>query len=395
MEYMFNQNILATKGSASLILSEKGRMLKAQGIDVIALSGGEPDFDTPAKIQYTAIREMTAGNTHYCDAKGILTLRKRIAQKLREENNISCTENNILVTPGGKMGVYMAVLAMLNHGDEVLIIEPCWVSYAPIVTLAGGVPVAVRLDDTDNYAITREKLEAVTTPRTKMLIVNSPCNPNGKMLSTNEINQIIEYISDKNIVVLTDEMYEKVVYSDSPKHISLASYDQIKDKVITLNGFSKAVAMTGWRLGYVCANEQIIDVMYRLGQHTISCVSPFIQEAAAVGLDCLEDMEEMRSSYERRRNFFITEINKIPGVSANMPEGAFYAWVKFDIPGMDSYQIAEYLLDHARVVGVPGQSYGKSNDKYVRFSFATKMEYLQEAVKRIAEAMTAQKNVEA
>lgn len=388
MSLTFNHAIESLEPSQSIKYIEKSKIMKMEGIDVIGLGGGDPDFPTPEKICKAAYEGMTVKqNTHYTLGRGIPALRERIARKLKEENGIDCTEANILVTPGGKMAIYNAVRAMLNEGDEVLLMEPCWVSYAPIIQASGGKPVSVGLTYENQYRITAGDLEEVTTDKTKMVIINYPCNPTGKILHEDEAAELLSYMkAHPDVVLLSDEVYEKIIY-DGNKHISMASFPEISDRVITINGFSKCAAMTGWRLGYACASKDIMDHMVSLWQHMMTCTSGFIQDGGVVALDCHEEFEEMRKCYDERRKAFIGALNKIPRVSCEYPEGAFYAWVKFDIPGKDSYEICDYLLEEARVVGVPGDAYGLGGAQCLRFSFANSMEDLMEAARRIEEAM--------
>lgn len=388
MSLTFNHAIESLEPSQSIKYIEKSKIMKMEGIDVIGLGGGDPDFPTPEKICKAAYEGMTVKqNTHYTLGRGIPALRERIARKLKEENGIDCTEANILVTPGGKMAIYNAVRAMLNEGDEVLLMEPCWVSYAPIIQASGGKPVSVGLTYENQYRITAAALEEVTTDKTKMVIINYPCNPTGKILHEDEAAELLSYMkAHPDVVLLSDEVYEKIIY-DGNKHISMASFPEIADRVITINGFSKCAAMTGWRLGYACASKDIMDHMVSLWQHMMTCTSGFIQDGGVVALDCQEEFEEMRKCYDERRKAFIGALNKIPRVSCEYPEGAFYAWVKFDIPGKDSYEICDYLLEEARVVGVPGDAYGLGGAQCLRFSFANSMEDLMEAARRIEEAM--------
>jgi aspartate aminotransferase len=353
---------------------------------VISLAGGEPDFDTPKRICEEAYRQMMAGNTHYTSGTGIPELREAVAKKLRDENQCFYSADDIVVTPGGKFAIYLAVRTVVNPGDEVIYLEPGWVSYPSIVEASGGVPVPVRLKFSDGFELRRELLEEKVTERTKMLIINYPNNPTGKVLSRKEADVLADFMrSHPDILLLADEIYERIVYTGY-ETVSMASYPDLKERVLTVNGFSKSCAMTGWRLGYVAATEKIRKVMTKLYQHTLSCVSGFIQKAAVVALDCQDEIEEMRRRYEIRRDFFVGGLNAIPGVECMYPEGAFYAWVKFDLPGLDSEGVCNYLLNEAFVVGVPGDAYG-SDEVCVRFSFAAADEELKRAVVQIRDAV--------
>ena len=384
----FNKEISQLQPSRSIAFMAQAKKMKATDPSIISLAGGEPDFDTPVKIREELKRQLDAGYTHYTVGPGLPELRKAIAEKLREENHCAYTPEGVIVTPGGKFAIYMAVRSMVNPGDEVMYLEPGWVSYPSIIEASAATPVPVRLTWEQDFRITREVLEAKCTGKTKMLIINYPNNPTGRALSMPEALQIKAFLEDHpDVLLLTDEIYERILYSGK-ENISMASFPEIADRVLTVNGFSKSVAMTGWRVGYVAASDRIAKVMYNLFQHTMTCVSGFIQKAAVTALSCREEIEQMREEYEARRDMFIGGLNAIPGVECMIPEGAFYAWVKFHIPGYDSEGICDYILKTARVVGVPGIAYG-TDEPCVRFSFAASREELETAVKRISAAMQA------
>lgn len=387
MNYRFNREIEALQPSASIALMDKARSMKAAGVDVINLAGGEPDFDTPAPVTLTGIRGLTNGHTHYTAGRGIPLLRRRIAQKLQEENGIPCTMDNILVTPGAKAAIYCAVRTLVNPGEEVLILDPSWVSYAPIVQAASGVPVNVPLTFESGYAITEEILEAHITERTRVLLLNTPNNPTGRVLTEEEAAAVAAVAEKYDLMIVADEVYEKIMF-DGRRHISLGSMPGIAGRVITVNGLSKSAAMTGWRLGYLSAPREVVDRIYLFYQHVFTCLGEFVQEAAAVAFDCAEEIEEMRRSYQDRRDRFIGALQKIPGVTCLVPEGAFYAWIEIDFQGMDATQLAAYLLEKAFVATVPGSAYAKNAPKCLRLCFAAAQEELDKAAARIAEALT-------
>lgn len=383
----FNHEIQGLQPSRSMTFMAKAKQLRAQDPEVVDLSGGEPDFTTPQKICDELYRQVAAGYTHYTVGAGLPELRERIAKKLKEENGCDYSPEGIVVTPGGKFAIYLAVRTLVNAGDEVMYLEPAWVSYPSIIEASGGKPVPVRLSHSDNYHITLEQLERHVTSKTKMLIINYPNNPTGRTLKRDEANALEQFLlRHPDLMLLSDEVYERILYSGN-ENVSMASYPSVADRVITMNGFSKSVAMTGWRVGYLATTPEIKAVMYKLFQHTITCVSGFVQKAAVVALDCSEEIEEMRKSYERRRDMFVNGLNAIDGVQCALPEGAFYAWVKFDIPGMDSEAVCDYILKNAKVVGVPGVAYG-TDESCVRFSFATAEEDLKRALIQIKEAMS-------
>lgn len=383
----FNRNITGLTPSASIEFMAKAKALQAQGLDVINLAGGEPDFDTPAPIIEEACRQMKAGFTHYTVGQGLPELRARIARKLLEENAAPYDADEIIVTPGGKNAIYLAISTLLNPGDEVLYLDPAWVSYVPMIEAAGGKAVPVVLRYEKGYRIEAAALEAAVTERTKLLVVNYPNNPTGKVLTMPEAKLLEQFLlNHPDVILLSDEIYERIVF-DGNTTVSPASFPTIRDRVITVNGFSKSVAMTGWRLGYLAAPRPIARQIYKLYQHSITCVSGFIQKAAVVALDCAAEIEAMRASYARRRELFFAALNAIDGVEAIAPEGAFYAWVRIEKGDMDSFALCNYLLEEAMVVGVPGESYGSGGEKCVRFSFATALEDLLEAAQRIKTAL--------
>ena len=388
MNYKFNETLLNIPPSASLAVSEKAKRLKAEGVDVITLATGEPDFDTPAAARIAGIAGIAEGHTHYNAALGLPALRQRIAKKLADENGINASAENIILTPGGKYAVYEAIRTLITPGkeEEVMILNPAWVSYGPIVMAAGGVPIDAELSFASHYKITRELLEKHASSRTRAVIVNYPNNPTGCILSQEEADTLADFALAHDLLLISDEIYERITY-DSCKNVSLASIERIADRVITINGFSKSTAMTGWRLGYVCAPREIIDKISILSQHTISGLSQFSMEAAFAALDCQEDIAKMVESYAYRRSFFVKGLNEIPGVTCLVPHGAFYAWAKVDLGGKNSFEIADYLLDEARVAVVPGDSYGKGGDCCIRMSFATAESDLHQALERIRSAI--------
>lgn len=382
-----NRKIENLKPSASLVFMKRAKELQKADSTVIGLAGGEPDFNTPAKISMEAIRSLTEGNTHYVVGTGIPELREKIQKKLKEENNICCYKDQILITPGGKNAIYLAVHALLNEGDEVIVLDPSWVSYEPIVTAAGGVTVRVKLDYHQDYKITKEVLEQAYTEKTRLLIINYPNNPTGRILHKDEADILEEFLmKHPDVYLLSDEVYESIVY-DGKRSVSMASRDAVKERVITVNGFSKCAAMTGWRIGYLTCNSQLFAAVYKLYQHSLSCMNGFLQMGALAAFDCKTEMNEMVRIYEQRRDGFVSVLNSIKGVKCIIPEGAFYAWVSYDLYGMTSDEICEYLLENAKVVGMPGTAYGEEQVCSMRFSFANSTEELKEAADRIKRAI--------
>lgn len=382
-----NQDIINIRKSIVRAVKDEAKALIKEGVDVISLASGEPDFSTPKLIRDTAIDNILKGNTHYAPGKGLPKLRREIQKKLEKDNQIVTSEDNILVTYGAKMAVYLAVRSCVSKGDEVIILAPSWVSYAEIVRASGGIPISLMLDESDNYALTYEKLRAHSSNKTRMLIVCTPNNPTGKILDLSEIEAIERFSNENDVIVLSDEVYEKIVFSEK-KVISPASLEGLKDKTITVNGFSKTYAMTGWRLGYLAAPSNLVAIMNKLHIHTHTGTCPFIQEAATIAFQCEKEVEDMRKQYELRKDMFLSKLNNTPHLKVIKPEGAFYAWVKFDVPNMDSMQFAHMLLNEAHVLGIPGRAYGDMCDNYIRFSFATSLENLEKAADRIFKLMS-------
>ena len=381
MDNVFNQYIEKIEDSKSLTLMQKATQLQKEGKNVVNLTGGEPDFDTPAIIVDEAVRLLREGDTHYLVGQGLLELREKIAEYEEKENGISCKAENIIMTPGGKFGIFMSVVSLINAGDEVILLAPMWVSYAPIVKACGGVPIICELDFDDKYEIKKEKLEECISEKTKMIIINYPNNPTGKILSEKESGILFDIVKQHQIYLISDEIYNRITF-DSKKSISMASYKEIFNRVITVNGFSKSAAMTGWRIGYVIAEKKIVDVMFKLYAHTITGLSPFVQRAALKVFECDLEIKKMRKEYERRRDYFIRELNKIKFLSCLVPEGAFYAWVKIQLPNITKSVELE-LLERIGVLDVPGSAYGIREKNYIRFSFACDMKTLEQAICRL------------
>lgn len=392
MSFEYNRQIAALKPSASMVLMAKAKAMKAEDPSIIDLAGGEPDFDTPDRITMEAVRQLAKGYTHYTVGPGLPELRAGIAKKLNEENGCSYSPDGVIVTPGAKYAIYLAVRALVNPGDEVLYLNPSWVSYISIIEASGAVPVGIGLDYEKDYRLELSALEAKATDRTRAIILNYPNNPTGRLLHADDFAALKAFLqSHPDVFVISDEIYERIRY-DGMETISPAADPELADRVITVNGFSKSVAMTGWRCGYLAASVETAKIIYKLFQHTLSCVSGFIQKSAVVALTCQEEIEAMRAQFEKRRDLFTDTLNAIDGVECKKPEGAFYAWVYFDMPGMDSAAVADFILNRAKVVGVPGIAYGETGKSCMRFSFAASDEALKQAAENIAKAMEAYRN---
>ena len=384
---MPNPTQLANKiaKSPTIAMNDKAKQLAAEGHSVIGLAGGEPDFDTPPHIVDAALKAIRHGETRYsAPSKGIRPLLEAIAVKMEKDNNVRVDPmSDIIVTPGGKLALFLALKAMLDPGDEVLIPAPYWVSYPAIATMVGGVPVAVETRSDDNYRLRLEQLREHVTPKSKVLIINSPCNPTGHMLSSEEIEAVATLALEEDLYIISDEIYEKLNFDGRPA-VSLASIPDIADRVIIINGMSKAYAMTGWRLGWLAGPTDLIGVAGKFNSQTATSAATFTQHAAVAALNGPQDcVEMMRQSYEERRDFMVSSFNGIPNMSCPDIEGAFYAFPKVDETSKSSEDVANVILDEAVVVGVPGNAFGVSKDAHIRFSFAEDMNKLSEAVDRI------------
>ena len=381
-EPVLNQTLDLIEPSRSVTLLARLRQMQAEDPSILNLTGGEPDFPTPKPICDEVYRQLLSGCTHYGDPKGDPDLRREIALKLAAENHAPYRPDNILVTPGGKYAIYVAIQALLNPGDEVLWLTPGWVSYPAIASLCGGTPVAVHLDWRRDYRITRTQLEAHTTSRTRLLIINYPNNPTGKLLSKSDQEELTSFLrAHPDIYCLSDEIYEKLIYQDEPC-VSLASDPELFERILVVNGFSKCSAMTGWRVGYLACNPQIYAAALKIFQHSMSCTSSFVQKGAITALHLPEEIERMRKAYEQRRDLIYEGLRPIPHVTFPLPEGSFYAWVQFDTE-LTSEALCGLLLDKAGIGGIPGSAYGEESDCFVRFCFAADEETLREFVSRL------------
>ena len=384
---------LKIEPSVTLEILTKAKNMKDNGIDVISFSVGEPDFNTPQHIQNEGIRAIQTGLTKYTAASGIIELKKAICKKLKRDNNLDYKTSNIIVSNGGKHSIYNVLLAILNPGDEVIIGVPYWVSYPELVNIAGGVPIYIKTIEENEFKYSVADLESVKTDKTKAIILNSPSNPTGSIYTEEELRAIAKWAVDNDIFVLSDELYEKLIY-DGNKHISIASLnDDIKRNTILINGMSKAYAMTGWRIGYTAAHEDIISIMSNIQSHTTSNPSSIAQYASVVGLEGDQSsIEEMRIQFDKRRKYMVETINSINGLSCISPKGAFYVMLNFTklkgktIAGFkinSSLDFANLILEKANVAIVPGLGFG--DDDYARLSYATSLDNIIEGLRRIKE----------
>jgi len=372
--------------SVTLAVNDKAAALKAAGQDVIALAGGDPDFDTPHHITAAAFSAIENGATHYpSPMKGIKSLLEAIADKMEKDNQVHVNPaTDVVVTPGGKWALYLALAAVLNPGDEVLCLEPYWVSYPPMVTLAGGIPVPVSLPSQDNFLVTADLLREKLTLKSKAIMINTPCNPTGRVFTQAEIEAIAEVAIEADLYVISDEIYEKLVF-DGREHISIGSLPGMAERTLTINGMSKAYAMTGWRLGWLAGPTNILRISAKMNGQTVSSAANFTMHAAVAALTGPQDfIAEMRDSYKARRDFMVKALNEIDGVHCRSIEGTFYLFPSFPDSDKNSLELAEALLDSAGIAGTPGVAFGASGEGHVRFSIATAMRDLERAVERLA-----------
>ncbi len=380
--------VRAVEGSSTVAISDRARQLQQEGVNVVNLGGGDPDFDTPQHIQDAAINAIRQGFTHYVNSKGTPELRKAIAEKYRRDEGLTCDPaTEIIATASGKVALYIALAALVDPGDEVLLLEPAWVSYRPIVELLCGKPVGVALSYADNYLVSDEILERYVTSRTKAIIVNSPNNPTGRVLSAPERESIARIAARHDLWVIADDIYEKIIY-DGRIHKTLAGLPGMRDRTITVNGMSKAFAMTGWRLGYLAGPAAVIEEILKVQQHLVTCAASFTQAAGVAALSggygCVSAMV---AEYDKRRRLITAALNDIPGVDCPLPEGAFYFFPRVDYKGMNSFELAAYLLDTAHVAVTPGAAFGEAGEGCIRLTYATSLANLQEAVKRIGQVL--------
>jgi len=374
--------------------SERARSIKASPIrktidlaesrpDIIGLHVGEPDFATPRHIVEAGALALQNGYTHYTHGAGILELRKAISRKLIEDNKIEANpETEITVTVGGYAGVFAIIQATIDPGDEVVILQPSWPPYSSYIKLAGGVPVPVALEGPE-FEPSRADIEPLLTQKTKMIIVNSPNNPTGSVYSRNCLLDLAKMAKEHSMYVISDEVYEKIIY-DGNEHFSMASRSEFKDSAITVNSFSKTYAMTGWRIGYVVANQTTTTEIRKIHDFMVSCAPASAQKAALEALsgpqDCVSNMVQ---EYNRRREQIVKGLNEIEGFHCTPPRGTFYAFPDVSKLGIPSTKLAEELVDKAAVASIPGDGFGKAGEGYMRFSFASSRQNIQEALTRI------------
>lgn len=370
--------------SLTLAVTSQAKAMLAQGEEVYGLAGGEPEMDTPDHIKQAAFQALQEGKTKYTPAAGIPELREAISKKLLEENNVAYDAKQICVTSGGKQACFNTILAMCEEGDEVIIPSPYWTSYPEMVRLAGATPVFVETKESNKWKITPEEFEEAMSPATKMIILNTPGNPTGSVYSADELKALGEVAGYEDIIILADEIYEKLVYGEN-KHVSISSLsEELYNLTVICSGFSKAYSMTGWRVGYTAAPEPLAEAISKIQSHTSSNATTFAQYGALAALQGPQDfIEEMRGEYDVRRQFMLGRLRGISNVTVVEPQGAFYFLVNCTELGLKSQNLCDKLLNRYKVAVVPGLAFG--HDQAVRLSYSTTLDVLNEGISRFEE----------
>ena len=379
-----SSNVAALSPSLTLAVTNRAKEMKAKGEQVFGLAGGEPDKDTPENIKQAAIKALENGATKYTPSVGLPELRRAISDKLKRDNHLDYSIDQICVTSGAKPAVYSALRATIEEGDEVIIPSPYWVSYPSMVQLCGGTPVFVETTAETGWKITAEQFANAMTPRTKMLILTTPHNPTGAVYSEEELRAIGEVAVEEDILILSDEIYEHLIYGGE-KHVSMASLSpELYNLTITINGFSKSYAMTGWRLGYSAAPEGIAKAIKLIQDHTASNATTFCQYGAIEALNGDQTfIADLREEYDFRRQYVYDRLSKMPGVKVVEPKGAFYFFLDMSALGMSSLDLCSKLLERYKVAAVPGIAFG--NDQAIRISYCTSLDVLKEGLDRLEE----------
>ena len=370
--------------SATLAITAKAKALKAEGLDVCSMAAGEPDFDTPKAVKDACIQALNESKVYYTPASGLPELRKLVAKKFTEENNIPCTFEQCVVAPGAKFSVFSAIAALCGPGDEVIIPAPFWLSYPEMVSTTGAKPVIVNTKAENNFELVPEELEAAVTEKTKLMILTTPSNPTGAVYSKAKLEAIANIAVKHNFMILADEIYEKLVYDADKPHISIASLsEEIRNLTITVNGCSKAYSMTGWRIGFLTAPLWLAKRIIAFQSHTTSNVTTFAQYGAIAALEgkADADIENMRQAFAKRRDLIYSLVSKIDGIKCLRPQGAFYLLCDISAFGMTSDEFCTRLLEEEKLAAIPCSSFGADN--MIRFSYACSEENIRKAAERL------------
>ncbi len=369
--------------SPTLAITSKAKQLKKSGVDVVSFGAGEPDFDTPEHIKKSAIKAISEGFTKYTPSTGTPQLKQAIVEKFKRDNNLHYDPSQIVVSNGAKHSLYSILQVICDKDDEVIMPMPYWVSYPQMVKVAQGKPVFIKAAEKNKFKITPEQFEKAIKKKTKALIINSPSNPTGCVYTKDELKQIADIAADYGIYVISDEIYEKLVY-DQAEHVSIASLNEkMYSLTFTVNGLSKAYAMTGWRIGYLAGPKEAVSKISNLQDHSTSCPNSIAQAAAVSALTSGDEcITAMKKEFVQRRNYIVERINAIEGLSVIKPEGAFYVFCNISKTGLDSLHFAQRLLDEEQVAVIPGIGFGENS--YIRLSFATSKEQIEKGLDRIS-----------
>lgn len=381
---MVAERMQGVKGSPTVGLAARVGELRAQGEDVITLAAGQPDFPTPPHIVEAAKDALDQGFTKYTPSPGISELREAIAEQSAARNGIPAKAENVLVS-STKHALFATVMAFAGRGDEVLISDPGWVSYLPMVQLVGATPVPVPVREEEGFALTPEAVAERITPRTRLLVVNTPNNPTGAVYGLPALRGLADLAADHDFLILTDEIYERIIYQG--QHHAIASFPGAFERTITVNGFSKTYSMTGWRLGWAVAPMDLLKAINTIQQHSVTCATSFAQKGGVAAIrGPQEPLEAMVAEFERRKDLVVDGLNAIESLRCREPPGTFYAWAQYD-DAMDSVAMAEKILEKARVAVIPGAAFGKEGEGHLRLSFATSTEDLKRALGRLHEVL--------
>jgi aspartate aminotransferase len=382
MNYRISRQAAALSPSLTLAIDAKAKQMKAEGQDVVGFGAGEPDFDTPQHIKDAAVKALAEGFTKYTPSSGIVELRQAIAEKLRRDNGLNYKPSQVIVSCGGKHSCYNTVMATCQAGDEVVIPSPYWLSYPEMAKLAGATPVILPTTDATEFKVTPDQLQAAIGPRTRLFILNSPSNPTGSLYSREELKALGDVCVERGVLIMSDEIYEKLVY-DGAEHASVGAFSPAHaDHTILVHGFAKAYSMTGWRLGYLAAPEPIAKAIDAIQSHTTSNPTSFAQKGAVAALTGPQDhLQSWLAEYAKRRSFAHARLNAMPGVSCVNAKGAFYLFPNIGRLGLKSTEFCARLLEEEKVAAVPGIAFGA--DDYLRISYATSMANIQKGLDRM------------
>ena len=381
---MVSKRLQEVPASGTIAISNLVSQMKAEGVDIVSFSMGEPDFTTPENIIDACCDSLHAGFTHYTPSTGIPELREAVAEMENRVDGVPCKASNVLITPT-KQAIFMIALAYIDPGDEVILMDPTWVSYEACIRLAGGVPVYVSSKYEDEFVVDPAMIEAAVTPRTKMIILNTPSNPTGTVMPREVLKQIADIAIANDIMVLSDEIYEAIIYEG--KHTSIASFPGMFDRTLLVSGLSKTYAMTGWRLGWAVASEENIKAINKLQSHSISCCVSFVQKAAVEAIRGPQDAKNaMVAEFRKRRDLALDLISEIPQLECNVPKGAFYVFPKYSMD-MSSAKLAEVLLKEGHVAVTPGIAFGPGGEGFFRVSYATSEGQIREGFDRIKKTL--------